>query len=235
MTSSPQGQLCDALYPLFIDLRGRSVVVVGAGEVAWRKVRTLLSYGACVRVVSPDCCPGMAELAEQGAIELVARAYKSGDLDGALLAVAATDDTTVNTAVYEDAQERSMLVNVVDVPELCNAYVPSVLRRGLLQIAVSTSGAAPSLARNVRRSLEQDFPAYWEDYVGVLAQVRLMVKERVAASSDKRAVLFEQLTDGRLLAEIAQGATPSAQDVYDRYIQPLVGCAVDPHTQEDVR
>ena len=235
MAAYPEGHSSHALYPLFIDLRGCKVVVVGAGEVALRKTRTLVACGAYVHAVAPACCQGMEILSSDGAIELSMRAYQTEDLDGAMLVVAATDDPHVNTRVHDDAVARSMLVNVVDVPELCNAYVPSILQRGMLQIAVSTSGAAPSLARNVRQSLEDAFPAYWEDYVAMLAELRALVKRRIDAPSATRSVLFEQLTDGRLLAEFAQGTLPSADDVFGRYIEPIAPASAQDSWKEDAR
>ena len=208
-------------YALFAQLEGLCVVVVGAGRVAARKVASLLECRAQVRVIAPEAVDEIAEAASLGRIELVSRPYASGDLSGAVLAIAATSDRAVNEAVFAEAQQRSMLVNVVDAPELCNFTAPSVLRRGKLQVAVSTSGAAPSVAREVRLGLEQDFPAWWEPYLNTLADVRALVKQRVAGPSPERMALLEAVGCRELREQFGKGERPTAEEVYERYAAPL--------------
>ena len=122
--------------PLYVDLRGALVTVVGAGRVAERKIEMLLGHGARVRVVAPACTAAVEDAAAAGTVELVRRAYERGDLSGSFLVICATDDSAVNEAVYAEAIANSQFVNVVDVPDKCNVIIPSVLRRGCLQIAV---------------------------------------------------------------------------------------------------
>ena len=150
-------------FPAFLDLRGRRCLVVGGGEVGERKVRALLECGARVSVVSPALTAGLAALVASGRIVNRARSFRRSDLRGCALAVATTGDPLVDAAVAEMARRWRVLVNVVDRPERCDFILPSVLRRGELQIAVSTGGRSPALAREIRRRLEKLFgPEYAE-------------------------------------------------------------------------
>lgn len=209
-------------YPLFADLAGEPVTVVGGGAVAERKVCTLLEHGARVTFVAPEATPVLAGLAAEGSVAWVRREYEPGDLADALLVVCATDDTAVNESVYAEAQGRHQLVNVVDVPALCNFIVPSVLRRGRLQIAVSTGGASPSAAREIRRSLEREFPDYWEDYLDLMAELRCIIKSRVMGPMERRAPLYEAVQSSDLLDRIAAGERPDAEQVYRTLVEPLL-------------
>jgi precorrin-2 dehydrogenase/sirohydrochlorin ferrochelatase len=148
-----------AYYPAFLDLRGRRCLVVGGGAVAERKVTGLLDAGAHVRVVSPALTPALSALATAGIVEHRARPFRRHDVRGATLVVAATGAPTVDDAVAAAARRARALVNVVDRPAACDFILPSVLRRGDLQIAVSTGGRSPALAREIRRRLEADFDA----------------------------------------------------------------------------
>lgn len=165
-----------APYPIFLDLDGRRCVVVGGGRVAGRKVRGLLGAGAEVVVVSPELEPGLEDVD----VEVRRRGYRYGDLEGAYLAFAATDSREVNAAVAGEAWERGIPVNVADRPAEGDFALPSVLRRGGLQVAVSTGGASPVLARRVRLELEEMFGSEWAGLVGELGAARgngLVVQE----------------------------------------------------------
>lgn len=209
-------------YPLFIRLEGERVVVVGAGSVAARKVDTLLEYGADVTVVSPVLGGRIREHAEQGVVRWIERGYVAGDLAGARLAIVATSDAEVNRRACEEATANGVLVNVTDAPELCTCLVPSIVRRGQLQIAVSTNGAAPSVARELARDLDQRFAPWWEDYIDVLADVRALIKRRVPGSAARRAPLFEALREARLDERLAAGERLDAQRVYEQVVVPLL-------------
>ncbi len=211
-----------SMYPLFVKLNNENVVVVGAGKVATRKIATLLYYGAQVSVVAPEAAEDVLQWANSGAIDYRERCFKESDLDNALLVIAATSDTDVNTSIYKAAKLRSMLVNVVDVPDLCNCFIPSIMQRGKLQIAVSTSGASPTLAKQIRHKLEQEYPSWWSDYIELMAEVRLLVKERLPESIDLRSRIFESLTDPAIREEFEQGRTLSAEEVYDSYVVPYI-------------
>ena len=180
------------LFPMFMRLEGLEVLVVGAGKVAERKVASLLSTGAMVKVVAPDIGEPIADLADKGDVAVIERCFAPEDLDGVALAFCATDDPTVSERVSREAMARSVPVNVVDVPDLCSFFVPSVLTRGALQIAVSTSGAAPSVARDIRLSLEDGFEAWWEDCMDELALMRTLAKRALPdAPSAERSSLME--------------------------------------------
>jgi len=156
------------LYPIFLDLSGRRCVVVGGGAVAMRKARKLLQAGAEVVVVSPAV---LSELESIGA-EIRYRPYEAGDLEGADLAFTATDSREVNAAVAREARERGVLVNAADKPSEGDFAVPSTLRRGRLQVAVSTGGASPTLARRIRKELEASFGPEWAGVVEELEAAR---------------------------------------------------------------
>jgi precorrin-2 dehydrogenase / sirohydrochlorin ferrochelatase len=161
-----------ARFPILVDVDGRMVVVVGGGHVAERRARELLAAGGVVRVVSPEVGAGLAELAAKGELTVAPRPYRQGDLEGAALAVAATDDPEGNRRVAADGRDAGVLVNRADAPEAGGFSVPAVLRRGDLTVAVATAGRAPGLAGAVRRRLEGDFGPEWADLVDLLAADR---------------------------------------------------------------
>lgn len=132
-------------YPAFLDIEGRKCVIVGGGEVAARKAKALAQAGGLVKVVSPEVCWRVSDLAEKGLVQLLRRRFRARNLNGAFLAIASTDDRDVNEKVFEAARRKTVLVNVVDSPAQCDFIVPSVVSRGALSIAISTSGVSPAL------------------------------------------------------------------------------------------
>ena len=171
-------------YPIFLDLGGCRCVVVGGGAVANRKARKLLQARAEVVVISPETRPEI----ESMAVEVRRRPYEAGDLEGAHLAFAATDSREVNSAVAREARERGIFVNVADKPSEGSFALPSTLRRGGLQVAVSTGGASPTLARGVRKELEAKFGPEW---AGLVEELRRSRQDGSGA-------------DGRLREEVGQ-------------------------------
>ncbi|MFZ5822589.1 MAG: precorrin-2 dehydrogenase/sirohydrochlorin ferrochelatase family protein [Chloroflexota bacterium] len=137
-----------------IGLHDKHSVVVGGGSVAARKVEGLLAADAQVKIISPVCTPELQAMSAAGAVTLVQRTYQYGDLEGAFLAIAATDDQTVNQAVWAEAVERGCLVNVVDDPQHSTFILPAMLQRGEMSIAISTGGGSPALARRLRERIE---------------------------------------------------------------------------------
>jgi precorrin-2 dehydrogenase/sirohydrochlorin ferrochelatase len=160
------------MYPIFLKLEGRPVLVVGAGKVALRKVEALLEAGADVRVVAPEVCQGLQALAEAGRFVLQQRSWQIDDCAGALLVVAATGDAALNVQIRQAARNAGALVNAVDDPDNCDFYVPAVARRGDLRIAVSTQGAAPLIASRVREHLEKTLPAELADVIDAVSAER---------------------------------------------------------------
>ena len=163
------------LFPMFLKLEGRQVLVVGAGKVGEPKIEGLFGTGARIRVVSLDASPTVRDWARAGWIELEVRAFLPEDLDGAFMAVVATASRTTNERVYHEAHHRGVLCNVVDVPDLCDFYYPSVVRRGDLQIAVSTAGQSPSLAQKIRKQLEKQFGPGYAEWVAELGATRKLI------------------------------------------------------------
>ncbi len=191
-------------YPAFVNIKGRRCVVVGGGRVAERKVLSLLQCGAEVAVVSPRLTEGLKALKEEGAVEHIERRYRSGDLEGAFLVICATDSQTLNRKVYNDAEDLGLLVNVVDTPELCNFIVPSVVRRGDVTIAISTSGRSPYTARWLRERIEGLLPDEFAKVVEIVGAVRkMMLKEKL--NNDNKLRIFRLLLDSPLPDYIQRG------------------------------
>jgi precorrin-2 dehydrogenase/sirohydrochlorin ferrochelatase len=206
------------LYPAFIKLAGRQCVVIGGGKVAARKVAMLLDCGARVRVISPAVVEEIAVLVESGAVEWVRRGFQKGDTAGAFLVVSATDDREVNAAVARECAARNVLLNVVDQPEFCSFYVPSVVRRGSLTIAVSTEGKSPLLARKIRERLEEIFPPAFGEFLAYLGAVR---EEVIARFPEQKEELLAELLNPQVLACVQRNDVDAAKElvegVLDRY------------------
>jgi len=160
---------------MFLKLEGRRVVVIGAGKVGEPKIEGLLDTSARIRVVALQATDKVRGWAHEGRIELELRAFSTADLEGAFLAVVATSSRSLNEFIYHESQRRGALCNVVDVPEFCDFYYPSVVRRGDLQIAVSTAGKSPSLAQKIRQQLEQQFGPAYAEWVAELGETRKLI------------------------------------------------------------
>jgi precorrin-2 dehydrogenase/sirohydrochlorin ferrochelatase len=165
-------------YPMFLKIRGKRCVVVGGGQVALRKVRVLLEYGANIEVISPDPCPELIELEGRGEIGILKRQYQPGDLKKALIAIAATDSSNLNQQVIKEAQGGATLVNAVDDLENSDFIVPSYLRQGDMTIAVSTAGRSPALARKIRTRLEKEYGDEYASLVRLVGEVRAEVRRQ---------------------------------------------------------
>lgn len=187
---------------MMISLDGRRAVVVGGGKVALRKAQDLAEAGAKVVVVAPELLP---EFAKDRRLECIQQRYAPEHVAGAFLVIAATDSETVNACVAADAAEEGALVNVVDRPLLCDFIVPATVKRGRLVIAISTGGAAPSLARRMRERLEQEFGHPYATYLDVMEEVRRDVQAR-GLSEDVRCRVFERLSEEDMLEAAGQGA-----------------------------
>jgi precorrin-2 dehydrogenase len=164
-----------SLFPMFIKLNDRSCLVVGAGSIGEQKIGGLLETGARIRVVAIDATTAVREWAREGKVQLELRPYRSSDLEGVFLTVVATSSRTLNERIYGEAQAKRVLCNVVDVPDLCDFYYPSVVRRGDLQIAVSTAGQSPSLAQKIRQQLEKQFGPGYAYWVAELGETRKLI------------------------------------------------------------
>src|SRR3712207_1142251 len=181
-----QDMLDTPFYIACLRLSGRRCVVVGGGEIGLEKVEGLLACDARVVLVAPDAVPALQRLADEGSIEWVRREYEPGDLEGTFVVIAATDDTDVNIAVYEDAEARAMLVNVVDVPPLCNFILPAIVRSGPLAIAISTAGASPALAKRMKREIAETFGDAYARLAVILNDSRGWAKSTLPTYQDRK-------------------------------------------------
>jgi len=167
--------LINEFFPVFLNLKNKLCIIIGGGKVAERKVENLLTSQAKVKVISPEVTLKLKKLAEEGKIEWERRVYKKGDLDSAWLVIAATDNPEIQKEIFKEAEEKHIFCNVVDVPELCSFIVPSTIRKGLLTIAISTSGASPAVARRLRETLEEIIGEEYALYVELMKDLRKQI------------------------------------------------------------
>jgi siroheme synthase-like protein len=183
-------------YIACLKLKGRRCLVVGGGEVGLEKVEGLLTCGGDVTLIAPEAHPVLREYAQEGSISWEQRRYAGeGDLEGAFLVIAASDDSEVNIGVFEDAEERAMLVNVVDVPPLCNFILPAIVRSGPLAIAISTAGASPALAKRMKREISELFGEDYARLAVILNGARGWAKATLPTYQDRKA-FFEGIVNG---------------------------------------
>jgi uroporphyrin-III C-methyltransferase/precorrin-2 dehydrogenase/sirohydrochlorin ferrochelatase len=197
-------------FPVFFDINGKHCLVVGGGDVAARKVSLLFRAGAKVTVVSPTLCESLQGRLASDEIKHVARRFEDADLDGCTLVVAATDDQAVNRRVSELAHARHLPVNVVDQPELCSFIVPSIIDRSPVQVAVSTGGASPVLARLLRARLETLIPAAYGHLATLMEEFREQVKEKIAP--EKRRRFWENVAQGSIAEMVFAGKEEAARE-----------------------
>jgi precorrin-2 dehydrogenase/sirohydrochlorin ferrochelatase len=178
-----------SLFPIFLKLQGRPCLVVGAGAIGEPKIDSLLTSGASVRVIAPSASAAVAEWARAGSILWEAREFNNSDLDGVFLVIAATSSRQVNGAIFREAQQRNILCNVVDDPEYCHFYYPAVVRRGDLQLAISTNGHSPALAQRIRRELEVQFGQEYGEWLAELGKIRRQLFASELNPDDRRRLL----------------------------------------------
>ena len=164
-------------YPVYLNLRGRRCVIVGGGTVAEGKISRLLDSGADICVVSPDATPGIRQFVADGAVRWEQRRYERGDLEGAFIAIAATNVREVNRSIFEEAEQRGVMLNAVDDPPNCSFIAPSIVQRGPVTLAISTGGVSPALARKLRESLQVSEALAWADLSSVMAVARSHLRE----------------------------------------------------------
>jgi siroheme synthase-like protein len=183
-------------YIACLKLRGRKCLVVGGGAIGLEKVEGLLACDGDVTLVAPEAGPELEELAREGSIAWEQREYAgAADLEGVFMVIACTDDTDVNIRIYEDAERRAMLVNVVDVPPLCNFILPAILRTGPLAIAISTAGASPALAKRMKAEIAQSFGEEYARLAVMLNDVRGWAKGTLPTYQDRKE-FFESIVNG---------------------------------------
>ena len=164
-------------YPVYLDVKERCCVIVGGGQIAEGKIAALLECGAQIRMISPEVTDEVQDMADTGALRLEKREYRDGDLEGAFIAIAATDDSSLNRRIAQEAEERNVPLNVVDVTHLCTFIAPAVVRRGEVTAAISTGGLSPALARKLREELQASPALDYADMAPMLSEVRLELRQ----------------------------------------------------------
>jgi precorrin-2 dehydrogenase / sirohydrochlorin ferrochelatase len=197
-----------SLFPMFVKLRDRLCVVVGGGQIAESKIPGLLAAEARVRVIAPEVTESLAVRAREEQIEWVRKTFEREDLHGAYLVVAATSAVEVNHEIFREAEARGILCNAVDDPDYCHFYYPSVVRRGALQIAISTEGLSPALAQRLRRELEVQFGPEYEPWLNWLGAARRFLRAKNDDPEETRQLLH-QLASREMFDKFLQETTPA--------------------------
>ncbi|HUP44679.1 MAG TPA: bifunctional precorrin-2 dehydrogenase/sirohydrochlorin ferrochelatase [Thermoanaerobaculia bacterium] len=173
-------------YPIYLDIEDRHVVIIGGGNVCARKAETMMKYGARVTIVSPELTAEIEAWARDGALQIRRKAYEEGDLEGASIVIASTDDACVNGRVARDCRRRKIPVNVVDVTHLCEFIVPAIVERGTIQIAVSTGGKSPALARTLKEDLQKFVGPEYDEINELLGTLRAGAKKTLPTDIDRK-------------------------------------------------
>ncbi|MBW1255094.1 siroheme synthase CysG [Pantoea allii] len=200
--------------PLFADLAGRPVLVVGGGDIAARKIELLRRAGARIQIASRELCPELQALLDEQQLEWLATSFEPAQLDKVFLVIAATDDNALNAQVYDEANARHKLVNVVDDQPKCSFIFPSIVDRSPLVVAISSSGTAPVLARMLREKLETLLPSHLGQMAELAGQWRDKVKARFSRMSDRRRY-WERIFNGRFASQMATGDVEAAKQTLD--------------------
>ncbi|MBW7989052.1 MAG: bifunctional precorrin-2 dehydrogenase/sirohydrochlorin ferrochelatase [Planctomycetes bacterium] len=206
-----------AKYPIFLELGDRRSVVIGGGSVAARKAQALLNAGTRLVVVAERFDNMMTVVCKGKNAELIKSRYAKDYLAGAVLVIAATNNNQLNKQIYKDCQELEILCNVVDVPELCDFYVPAVVKRGDLQVAIGTEGRCPAYAGHIRKKLEQIFTEKHGQFLTELAELRKRIIKEVAEPADRKALLGE-LADDKSFEYFVE----NDQDQWRTFVEELI-------------
>lgn len=205
------------LFPILVSLAGKKVVVIGGGAIAERKIRTVLDCGAFVTVISPELTEGLSNLASDHKFIYLKRAYRKGDLTGANLAFAAVDDKEVSREIASEAMQRNVLLNVVDQPDHCSFIMPAVVRRGLLTLAVSTSGASPAWARNIRNRLSGEYGDEYIRLLDALAQIREYCMRAIEDPIRRREILLRMADESLLELARSHNRIELEKELWNRF------------------
>lgn len=204
-------------YPVYIQLRDQPCVVIGGGKIAEGKVEGLLAVQAEVTVISPELTPHLRILADEKQITYIARAYQPGDLTGAFMVICATDQPEINHQVWQEATANRQLVNVVDDTPRCNFIAPSILRKGDLTIAISTSGKAPALAVRLKERLQRELGPEYARFLELAGELRDPLARHVPDFEARKALWYE-LVDSEILDVLALGDETAAREIIARIV-----------------
>jgi len=221
--SCVEGMLETPFYIACLKLEGRKCLVVGGGDVGLEKVEGLLACNGEVTLVAPEAIEPLRSLAQEGSIRWERHSYEPADLDGAFMAIAATSDTEVNIRVNQDAEARAMLVNVVDVPPLCNFILPAIIRTGPLAIAISTAGASPALAKRIRNQIAEEYGEPYARLAIILNEARGWAKGTLPTYQDRKR-FFESIVNGEPdpVELLRRGEEDAVRDLIDAARQSAV-------------
>lgn len=204
-------------YPVYIQLREQPCVVIGGGKIAEGKVEGLLAVQAKVTVIAPNLTARLRDLADQNQITHISRVYQPGDLIGAFMVICATDQAEVNHQVWEEATANRQLVNVVDDTPRCNFIAPSILRKGDLTVAISTSGKAPALAVRLKERLQREIGPEYERFLELAGELREPLARHIPDFETRKTIWYE-LVDSEILAALARGHESAAREIISRAV-----------------
>jgi precorrin-2 dehydrogenase/sirohydrochlorin ferrochelatase len=205
-------------YPIFLDLNNQNILVVGGGGVAERKIKNLLQYSCTLYISSPHLTPYLRQLIAEKKIYRIPHESIDTYMKDAFMVIAATDDSEVNKIIASRAKKHNLLVNAVDQPKDCNFIMPSIVKRGNLQIAISTGGKSPALAKKIRKNLEHSFPSAYDTFIELLGIIRKKLLSQNQPTSRNK-LIFQQLVDSNLLEMI----TSKNEDGIRETLQSILG------------
>jgi siroheme synthase-like protein len=211
-------------YPIFLDIEDRDVVIIGGGPVCERKAETMMKYGARVTVVAPEFTEQITQWAKSGALEIRKKKYDAADLDGASIVIASTDDEGVNTQIASDCRKRKIPVNVVDVTHLCEFIVPAIVESGSIQLAVSTGGKSPALARTLKEDLQKFVGPEYAEINDLLGTLRPSAKKVLPTDIDRKR-FFDGIIARGVLDMVRQG---KRREAYAAIARACAEAGVDP-------
>ena len=207
-------------FPIYLNLTGKRVIVIGGGDVAERKVASLSRTGAEIIVISPDLTPNLLSVAESNVIDWKKRNYVCGDCSGAALVLCATNDPRISRKVWEEATEKGILVNTADQPSLCDFIMPAVVRRGELAVAISTGGVSPALAATLREKLSEMLGPEYEELLEILSRARPEIQRRFQDERDRKALHY-RILDSNLIVLLKrqdrQGAERLLREIIEEF------------------
>lgn len=212
-----------AVFPLFVNLKGKRCIVIGGGEIAARKVDILLLFEANLIIVSPEVNNSIKELAKQGKINIIRKEYDYEDIEDAFLVVAATSSPEVNECIFRDAEKRNIPVNIVDDPEKCTFIFPSLVNRGDLTIGISTSGTYPALSKKIRKITEEVFTEDYSEILSLLADFRIRVRKSPLNQRHREKILKQVVEELYDKGDISHQAMESILAKYEVEFMCLPG------------
>ncbi|MGZ4807742.1 MAG: precorrin-2 dehydrogenase/sirohydrochlorin ferrochelatase family protein [Thermoanaerobaculia bacterium] len=202
-------------YPIYLDIENRNVLIIGGGAVCARKAETMMKYGARVTIVSPECTDEIEQWAAKNVLSVRRKTYEEKDLDGASIVIASTDDPCINARIARDCRRRKIPVNVVDVTHLCEFIVPAIVEQGSIQIAVSTGGKSPALARTLKEDLQKLVGPEYDEVNRILGSLRSAAKKTLPTDIDRKR-FFDAIIAQGILDMLRDGRRTEAYEVIAR-------------------